>query len=60
MNKPPIGLRPRYIWEDLRIKEIEEAMQRYGEAGYVIPREWLEERYELHKRREAREGAKGA
>lgn len=49
-DKPAIGLRPRSIWESQRIQEIEEAMERYGEAGCDIPREWLEERHELQAR----------
>lgn len=55
--KPPIGLRLRIIAEyrylEDRIAEIEEAVQRYTEAGLhkgYLPTEWLEEKTELeHK-----------
>jgi hypothetical protein len=42
-KKPPLGLRPRFIWESQRITEIEEAMIRYYEAGIQPPLEWAEE-----------------
>lgn len=47
MDKPPLGLRPKYIAISSRIKEIHEAMVRRIEADYVIPDEWLLEYMEL-------------
>ena len=43
IKKPPIGLKPRYIWECERKLEIFEAMRRYSEAQMPIPIEWIEE-----------------
>lgn len=41
--KPPIGLRPKMIVVSSRVQEIHEAMTRYIDANYLIPKEWLEE-----------------
>jgi hypothetical protein len=41
--KPPIGLRPKMIAVSSRVHEIHEAMTRYIDANYLIPKEWLEE-----------------
>ena len=41
--KPPIGLRPEFIWRELRIEEILEAMERYCEAKMTVPPIWIEE-----------------
>lgn len=46
-KKPPIGLRPRKIVAELRIKEITEAMIRYANDNYIIPPEWITEYNEL-------------
>jgi hypothetical protein len=41
--QPPIGLCPRYIADTQRAREILAAMDRYLEAGKVIPAEWFRE-----------------
>jgi len=46
-DKPPIGLRPRWIVQSLRIREILEAIDRYVSAGKPIPKEWSDELNEL-------------
>lgn len=43
IKKPPIGLKPKYIWECERKLEIFEAMRRYSDAQMPIPIEWIEE-----------------
>jgi hypothetical protein len=50
MKKPPIGLIPRSIWDFQRIDQISNAINRYIDAGYAIPEEWIEELVELFKR----------
>lgn len=45
--RPVRGLRPRFVATESRIKEITEAMQRYVDANYLIPSEWIEEYNEL-------------
>lgn len=47
-NKPPLGLRPRYIVTSQRVHEILEAMTRYAEHCKPIPEEWLEELRDLN------------
>lgn len=41
--KPPLGLQPRSVHDNLRVKDILAAMQRYAAANKAIPNEWLEE-----------------
>ena len=44
---PPLGLKPKYIHDKTRIKEILDAMERYSERRFLIPIEWVEELKEL-------------
>lgn len=46
-EKPPLGLKPKYIHEYLRANDIILASARYVNAGKSIPREWLLELAEL-------------
>lgn len=45
--KPPLGLRPRFIVAEHRVREIDEAIQRFAEAGWAVPQAWTDERVEL-------------
>ena len=45
--KPPLGLTPRWFFDLQRTREILAAMDRYVEAGLVIPEEWTDELNEL-------------
>jgi len=47
VEKPPIGLRPRWIVQALRIREILEAMDRYNSVEKPIPQDWCDELNEL-------------
>lgn len=47
MQKPPLGLRPRFIIVEHRTLEILEAMIRYVQVGYQVPTEWREELNDL-------------
>lgn len=42
-ERPPLGLRPKYIWVLERVKEIQEALLRYHEEGKGYPDEWIVE-----------------
>ena len=42
-TKPPLGLVPRFIRDEARVKEILEAIARYNEVGKPVPQEWLDE-----------------
>lgn len=46
-TKPPLGLIPRQIVEELRLSEVIEAIYRYLEVGKKIPLEWIEEYNDL-------------
>lgn len=55
-ERPPLGLRPRWIVQALRIREILEAIDRYVSAGKPIPEDWSDELNELFAaQREAEE-----
>ncbi|WP_250538802.1 MULTISPECIES: hypothetical protein [unclassified Caballeronia] len=42
-RKPPLGLVPKYIHDERRLKEILGAIERYSEAQLLIPVEWVTE-----------------
>lgn len=46
-KKPPLGVIPKHIWDKKRKHEIKDAIDRYIEAGYIIPLEWIDEYNEL-------------
>lgn len=52
INRPPLGLKPRSIWEDERICAIGRAIKGYFNEGKKIPIEWIEEYNELVGRNE--------
>lgn len=41
--KPPLGLRPRFIWIAERVEEIRDAIERYEAAKVSVPRAWRSE-----------------
>jgi hypothetical protein len=43
LNKPPLGIMPKSIWDSKRIDELTSAIDRYMEAGEMIPNKWIEE-----------------
>lgn len=46
-ERPPIGIKPRYIHDEERKQEIMDAMVRYSNAFKPIPVEWLDELRDL-------------
>ena len=44
---PPVGLQPRVLFYEDRLKDIKEAIERRLEAGYPIPVDWVIEYNEL-------------
>ncbi len=48
-QKPPIGLKPRYIHDSERIDEILYAIERYTDANMSIPKSWVDELRDLLK-----------
>ena len=41
--KPPLGITPRFVSEEKRIQEIQSGINRFINAKYPIPIEWVEE-----------------
>lgn len=48
--RPPLGLTPRYLVDEVRLEAIEKAIERYEAANYTVPEEWLAERREILER----------
>ncbi len=46
-EKPPLGLKPRRLYDIYRIQDIIDAMARYHSAHKVIPPEWPHELWEI-------------
>lgn len=44
---PPIGLIPKFIHDENRLKDVIDAIERYCNAKLQIPYEWVEEYNEL-------------
>ena len=47
-NKPPLGLKPKYIHDIHRKQDIAQAIVRYLESNKAIPMEWIDEWNELN------------
>lgn len=47
LNKPPIGIKPKYIHDEQRQQELKMAIARYLNEDAVIPIEWIKEYNEL-------------
>lgn len=46
-KQPPLGARPRFIFEEQRILELEGAIMRFVNSHWPIPMEFIEEYNEL-------------
>lgn len=49
VKKPPVGIRPKFIWMQERVIALDDAIYRYTKAGLEYPYVWLEEKNELLK-----------
>ena len=52
IKRPPLGIVPRYIHDEQRAREIISGILRFMDAGWPVPREWLEELFERVKIKE--------
>lgn len=48
VEKPPLGVMPRRIWQEKRSEDLVAAMVRYTEAGKLIDADWLRELSDLY------------
>lgn len=49
-EKPPIGIKPRFIHDEQRFEELRQCIHRYLSAGLPINKDWIEEYNELSKK----------
>lgn len=47
MDKPPLGIIPRRLWQERRYYDLLNAIQRYVGQGVQPPMEWLAEAQDL-------------
>lgn len=57
MKMPPLGIEPRYLWDERRMKLLYAAIERYKQEQYPAPREWYEEYNELRDKALAHEAS---
>jgi hypothetical protein len=48
--KPPLGVTPKYLWLEERLKVVDDAILRYKEAGEPVPCEWISESNEIKEK----------
>lgn len=48
-ERSPLGLKPKYIHDEERLKAVQQAIHRYAIRTLEIPIEWVEEYNELLK-----------
>lgn len=46
-KKPPLGIEPKWMWEERRLEDLKKTIERYYKNGLVIPIEWIEEYNDL-------------
>lgn len=47
LTAPPLGLVPKFIRQEQRLREITEAIERYKSAAHPVPSEWIDEKEEI-------------
>lgn len=50
MRRPPLGVTPRYLWDEQRRRDLGNAIRRVAEADVPIPQEWVDEYNELFRK----------
>lgn len=50
MDTPPLGIMPRKLWDEQRMTDICDAIDRFMDAGEPVPNEWYSELMDLVKR----------
>lgn len=51
----PLGISPRWAWDEQRYSDLARAIERYLNAGLRIDPLWVDEYNELHKRIDERQ-----
>lgn len=46
-QKPPLGIIPKCIHDEMRLRELRECIANYMQAGFPLLTEWIEEYNEL-------------
>jgi hypothetical protein len=43
IKMPPLGLMPKWRWDEIRVESLCAAIHRYTEAGQPVPQAWVDE-----------------
>ena len=49
LKKPPLGLLPKWLWDESRLAEVEAAIQRFKDEGMTVPMAFTDEAYRLRQ-----------
>ncbi len=60
IEKPPLGIMPKWLWQERRFNELCGAITRAYNASWEIHIEWVEEYNELVREMRARKAAQTA
>lgn len=60
VEKPTLGIKPRYLWDEERGADLARAIARYLDQGSHVPDEWMAELTDVVQRLNARIAAKAA
>lgn len=47
MDKPPLGVLPKFLWDEQRMVDLTEAINRFMDANEPVPSEWVQELAEI-------------
>lgn len=53
-KKPPLGITPKWFWDERRRDEIKEGIIRFMEANHTIPQNWVDEYNDLVKEKDVK------
>lgn len=59
-ERPPIGIMPRWLWEEQRLHDLEATIHRFVEARQPINPDWIDEQRELYNKVKARSDTNAA
>lgn len=59
-SRPPLGVMPKYIWDEKRMNHLKEAIDRYILANQNVPAEWISEYHDLMREAHRRHAIKEA
>lgn len=47
IEKPPLGIKPKWLWKEERLLELVRCISRHAQASAPVKQEWIDEMDEL-------------